>query len=349
MLRGFDNRAQRRCIVSLLVAASVSLASSAWALSDSDKEAVRRLSNEAVADFNAERFAVARDKFMRAYEVARVPRLAVWIARASERTKQLVSAYEYYRQAARLEQNELWVGDVQQQAQRDAETELAVLTPRLPRLVIGVGGARPSEVEVRVDEAVVPPALVGVERFVDPGKHEVTGSWQGKVVRESVIVDEGAKFAVELRFDLATSTLGSASATAVRPTPSDSRAPVTPAKSHGPLRAGSTQRTWGWVTLGVGAAGLATGLGAGAVVAAKYKGLDRDCANGVCPASEQSRVESYRTMRLVSTVGFVVGAVGAATGVTLLLLAPNSTSPTGARHGIELWASAGMVGANGTF
>lgn len=310
-------------------------------MSDSDKDAVRLLSNDAVSDFNSGRFDVAREKFIRAYEVARVPRLAVWIARASVHTKQLVSAHEYYRQAIRLEHSDLWIGTVQADAQRDAEAELVTLVPRIPKLAIAIRAAAVGEVEVRVDDVVVPAALVGVERLIDPGQHEVTGIWHGKVARQAITAEEGTKASVELRFDGENSNLQPPTQLAILPTVASS--------AIEPTKAGSSQRTWGWVAVGVGTVGALTGIGAGAVVAVQHSSLNRDCPAGVCQFADQSRVDNYRTMRLVSSVGFIVGGVGAATGVTLLLLTPSQNRTSGRNPSLGLWASPGLVGATGTF
>jgi len=99
----------------------------ARATDDSVKGAARALSNEAKRDFDAGRFEEAGRKFQRAYEVAKVPTLALWAARALAKHGQLVAASELYRQATRLTANDLWVGNAQQQAQADAAKELAEL------------------------------------------------------------------------------------------------------------------------------------------------------------------------------------------------------------------------------
>ena len=116
-------------------------AGTARAIDDSTKGAARALSNEAKRDFDAGRFEEAGRKFQRAYEVAKVPTLALWAARSLAKHGQLVAASELYRQATRLTANELWVGDAQQQAQADAARELAELQPRIPVLRVRVEGA----------------------------------------------------------------------------------------------------------------------------------------------------------------------------------------------------------------
>src|ERR1700690_1029150 len=97
--------------------------SSAFALTDGDKEAVRALANDAAQDFDRGQFAAARDKFQRAYAIAKVPRLALRAAQANLKLGQWVAAYELLRQAIALERNDLWLGKTQEQAQADALRE----------------------------------------------------------------------------------------------------------------------------------------------------------------------------------------------------------------------------------
>jgi len=112
----------------------------ARAIDDSAKGAARALANEAKRDYDAGRFEEAGHKFQRAYEVAKVPTLALWAARSLAKQGQLVAASELYRQATRLTANELWIGDAQQVAQADAARELAELQPLIP--VAPSGGPR---------------------------------------------------------------------------------------------------------------------------------------------------------------------------------------------------------------
>jgi hypothetical protein len=300
----------------------------AWALSDSDKEAIRALSNEAVADFDAGRYDSAKEKFSRAYALAKVPRLAVWEARAAERLGRLVSAYELYRQAIRLDRTELWIGDVQEQAQRDAERELQALVPRLAKVTILIEGAERNQVDVTLDGESVPSALLGVARFVDPGACEIIGVYRGETVRRTATIVEGGQARIVLTF---TATGAAASS---RPVTTPDQTKASEAKSgattpaHFESEAGDSQRTWGWIGLGVGAAGVLTGAITGVIVASKYGELKSDCPDRTCGEAEQSRLDTYRSMRTVSTVGFIVGGVGTAVGLTLVLTSPTRPVPT---------------------
>ncbi|MGC4068548.1 MAG: tetratricopeptide repeat protein [Polyangiaceae bacterium] len=310
-----------------MVVAMGTVSGRAWALTDSDKEAIRALSNEAAADFDAGRYDLAREKFARAYALAKVPRLAVWEARAAERLGRLVSAYELYRQAIRLERNELWIGDVQEQAQRDAERELQALVPRLAKVTIVVEGAEPSQVEVKIDGESVPNALLGVARFVDPGAREIVGIHRGETLRRAATIVEGGQARVVLAFNPSGPAVSSQPVTTTGQNQSSAAKPVASASADSGSQSGDSQRTWGWIGLGVGAAGVLTGAITGVIVASKYGELKSDCPERTCSDAESSRLDSYRSMRTVSTVGFIVGGVGTAVGLTLVLTSPTPSVP----------------------
>ncbi len=84
----------------------------------------------------------------------------------------------------------------------------------------------------------------------------------------------------------------------------------------------SSQRTLGFIGLGVGAAGLVVGSVSGLVAMSRHSTLESDCPTGKCRSSDQSTIDGFRTMATVSTVGFVIGGVAAAAGGALLLTAP---------------------------
>src|SRR5262249_51813370 len=70
-----------------------------------------------------------------------------------------------------------------------------------------------------------------------------------------------------------------------------------------------------YVALGLGVAGIGVGTVFGLLPASKKGDLDNVCsADKVCPPSKQHTIDSANTIPTVSTVGFVVGAVGVLVG-----------------------------------
>ena len=102
--------------------------------------------------------------------------------------------------------------------------------------------------------------------------------------------------------------------------------------------------TLAWVAFGVGGAGLTLGVIAGLVAGGKHSTLEGECNNtaGTCPTANANDLDSFHTWRTVSTVGYVVGALGVAGGAALWLTAPKARSSTA-----HVWlglASAGIAG-----
>ena len=143
------------------------------AMDASSKEAVRKLANDGASEFDAGHYDQALSKFQLAYESAKVPAIGLWLAQTHAKLVHLVVALEHYRQVLNLEPSELWVGSVQQQAQKQAQQELALLQERIPRLSIRIEGAESKDVIVEIDGVAVPSALLEMERLVDPGKRRL--------------------------------------------------------------------------------------------------------------------------------------------------------------------------------
>ena len=196
--------------VALALATVLVSSGTAHATDDSAKGAARELANEAKRDFDAGNFEQAGLKFQRAYEIAKVPTLAVWAARALVKRGQMVAASELYRQATLLMPNDLWVGNAQQQAQADAGKELGELQPRIPKLRITVEGAVAKDIELTVDEAKMSTALLGIDLPANPGRRHIVGKRGAEVVEQTVELAEGERKETVLRFSTVTPSIAQA-------------------------------------------------------------------------------------------------------------------------------------------
>ncbi len=82
------------------------------------------------------------------------------------------------------------------------------------------------------------------------------------------------------------------------------------------------------IAFGAGGAGLVVGVVTGTVSIAKFGDFEKACGPQLqCPPSLRGDVETGRVLGHVSTAGFVLAGVGAAVGVTLLLLPSGSKAP----------------------
>ena len=135
---------------------------------------------------------------------------------------------------------------------------------------------------------------------------------------------------------------GSESASGTAPTARTNAA--TPARSSD----GSGRKVLGWSAIGLGAAGVVTGVVVGAAAMSKKSALDDSgqCVGSSCLRS--SALDEYGTFRTVSSIGFIAGGALAAVGVVLLVTAPSGDSAS-ARAGTWLRVSSSGVTAGGRF
>ena len=192
----------RRWGLSLVLAVTLgSWCGTVHALSASDKEALRQLSDDAATEYDEGLYGSALEKFQRAYSIAKVPTFAVWLARTNEKLRRLVIASELYQEALNLQPNDLWKGNKQQEAQKEAKTKVGQLRQVIPRLLIVVEGAAVNDIAVTIDDVTVPSALIGVERPADPGVRLIVARRGDEIKRETVTLAERDKKTVTIKFD----------------------------------------------------------------------------------------------------------------------------------------------------
>lgn len=305
---------------------------------------------------------VATQKLTKAYELLQVPSIALWLARALVKRGQLVEGAEHYIQAGRLSPSQGSEQAVQEQAQKDAARELSELTPRIPKLVISIDGAKAEEITLSVDGKPLSTALLGEEQPMNPGAHTVRGSRPSEVVQQPVTLTEGQAQTLVLHFQTRAATAPAAPAAAAplpgaaAPAPEAMPTPAAPpaaAADSVDAQPGSSsgKRTLAYVAFAVGGAALVTGGITGALAISKRSDLDNNpaCEDGKCWSSIQGEVDSFRTMRTVSTIGFVAGGLCAGAGVVLWLTSGSGKNDTrdAARLGVRFAPNA--VSMTGSF
>jgi tetratricopeptide (TPR) repeat protein len=305
---------------------------------DATKNAARELAQRATEAFKAERYDEAQDLFHRAYDLVPAPTLALREGRALEKLGRLVEAVEAYVRAVRTEV----AADAPKafhQALEDARDELEALRPRLPQLTIVVEGAAPDDpVTLTLDGKPVKKALVGVASPADPGERTLVARTERGA--EATVTFTLAEREVK-RVVLALPKAPERPSTAASTQPDDT--------THDATERSQTQRYIGYGALGVGALGLGTGIVTGILAGQRYSSAEEACPGRVCEegTSGAADLESFRSLRTLSTVGYIVGGVGAAAGVTLLLTAPTARDERGAS--VSAFIGVGTVGVKGAF
>lgn len=300
------------------------------------RSAARRLGAQGIEAYWANDFATASDKLDRAFQLYATTTLGLWSARARVQLGQLVEGAERYREAIRADV--VGDADAQHKAQREAREELDGLVSRIPTLTIHISNARPTDVEVALDGAPIPSALLDEARPTNPGSHEVVAMRGSERQTQQVYLSEGEQKRVSLALRAepqSSAGLGPdrASGEALALTPIASEPAQTPRAPAAASASASPLKPIGIVTLAFGAAGLAT-AGITALIANAKRS---ECPDGVCPPDIK---QSYDGLKTVSTVAFYGGAGLALGGLVMWLAAPKPDAPPPAMG----W-SAGPTGA----
>ena len=150
----------------------------AQAQTEADKATARQLAEEGVRLKQDRKFAEALDKLERAQQIYDAPTHLLLIAQCQVALGKLVVGAETYRTLIR---RKLEAGAPR--AFRDAQTraaeELRDVEARIPAIRIELSPEGLEEFAVKIDGADVPPAVVGVNRLLDPGHHVIEVSAPG--------------------------------------------------------------------------------------------------------------------------------------------------------------------------
>jgi hypothetical protein len=305
--------------------AAAPIANAAEPVTPAARAAARDLAAEGSQLYRDGEYDEALDRYERAYAVLRVPSLGFWSARCLEELGQWVRASERYREVTQLPLPKR-SPELHREVQTDAAAKLQALEKRIPKLRIVIVGASSDAVQVSVDGEAVPSVLVDRRLPVDLGEHRVVGVMgegaAARSVEQSVVVNESEERRVELVFETAPAPVAA-------PAPQAASQPKVAAPVNEPPPAdevaqpSSVLSTLGRVGVGVGAAGIVFGVVTVAWLANLDGTLDEHCVEELCRPTANDDVDTYNTLRPLPAVGFVVGGVVMAAGITALLLAPD--------------------------
>lgn len=344
----------RRPLAALIFTALLTPSTASAETSDADRATARALAAEGQDALEKKDFTTATDRFSRADSIIHAPTLQLGLARAQLGLGKMVSAQETYnrivREGVAAGSPPTWTVAVD-----TARKEVEALAPRVPQVVITIKGS--SSPRVTLDDAVIPTAALGVKRPADPGAHLIRAAAKGFAPAEATVtLRESATGTVTLELKAISTAAVTPPVVAVVPPPTTPTTPIMPITP--PIAAplpppaprdassgSSTQRTLGFVALGVGGAGLILGGVTGGLAIGKHGDLAIACPKG-CPPAQQGELDSFHTLATLSTVGFVLGGAGAATGTILLLTAPKKSA---SEPRVTPVLGLGYLGAKGTF
>lgn len=215
-----------------------------------------------------------------------------------------------------------------------AQKSLDGALPRIPAVRISVLAPAGARIALTIDGEPTPTAVLDTSRRIDPGTHRIEASAPGYVPTSATVTLEEAdtkNVSLELAPD---------------PRPASAALRTSTPGAHD---AGRPSKVPAILAYGVGAIGLAVGIGAGAVTARKASALEESCdPNRVCAAGRASEISDAKTWATVSTIGFATAGVGLVAGTVLLLTTGKSSAP---KTGARVRPSVGIlsVGLDGAF
>jgi hypothetical protein len=273
-----------------------SLASAQVAVSsDESRRRARELGEAGLAHFDAGRWEMALQKLEEADAVLPATTLRLYSARALVKLGRLVEAEQRYASAVAVELP-ADASPVLIEARATAASEREALLFDIPTLTVLLEpGTRLAALRIDARER----AGAGPHRL-DPGSHQV------EVVTSD---DTTSRMVVLGKRERRGERFGGTGSTSPAPTTIDDAS-------------SSPQKTLGYVSLGVGGAGLALWGVTGALALASAS--DNGCEGSRCAVADDE-LDGYRTLKTVSGVGFYTGLGFAALGAALVLTAPSET------------------------
>jgi len=346
---------------SVLALALLFAALPAAAQTEEEIAGARSAATQGVKAYEAGDYAQAVDLFQRAESLVHAPPHLLYMARGHEKLGHLVTARELYNKIIR-ETLPPSAPQAFRDAQEAAAEEIRAVEPRLARLTVTVTVPPGVVPAVTMDGKEVPAALLGVARPVDPGEHVVEAKADGYLAtRQSTALSEGGTGAVALKLeaDPNAPVAGLEPAPVAQPEPV--AMPAAMPQDTAPRGGGSSLRTPAYISFGVGAVGLGAGLLFTLQSASKRSDADdkyEECASrgvdGQCkeedPLSDEvaSLDDDAGSAQTLAIVGYAVGGLGVAAGVTLLLL-DRSSGASAREPRIVPWVGYQSAGVSGTF
>lgn len=333
-------RLSRAVGLSLLLLVALHAQAAAAAPTNEERERARALMDLGDARFEAKNYASALEQYRAADEIMNVPTTGIEVGRTLERLGRLLEARETLRKVSEFPQRADEPRPFASARQR-ADRLLGDIAPRIPRVTLQVTGLpEGSTPEITWDGQRIEEARIGGYLEANPGVHQVVGTAAGfPDVKRDVRLAEGQAMQVVIAFG---------SAPAARPA-----GPPAPDRPPAPLLASAKagKPTLLWVSLGVAAAGVATGGATGIYSLSLTSRAKRHCDGNACTPKAQHDIDGAKTFANISNVAFGVGIVALGVGAWQFFAhkSPKRTEESANAAGLEASVGLGNVALTGAF
>ena len=268
----------------LLMSVSVALAKPTW----KDRREAQKLGREAKELLQKGDAKQAAKRYAKADELIPAPSYKLGLAKALIELGDLIRAAEVLRAAAESKPRQF----AEKQATKKAATLLEEVDERTPTLEIAVYDPEASETEITVDGEEFDVGDGAVE--YNPGKYEVLAKAEGyEDWTAKLDLQEGDVEALEITMKSLSGDGGDE------------------ADDGG---GGGMDKLPAYIAWGTGAVGIGVGIGFGIAAIQSTNDVLQywDCKDGVCPPAAEDDLNTAKMNGHISTVGWVVGAVGIA-------------------------------------
>ncbi len=271
--------------------------------------------------FTARKFSDALDAMRGSYKLVPSPNSALMIARCLRELGRPVEALDMFTSTETDARRRVADGETKYaKTAVTAATEAALVRAGLGSLRVRIQNPGPG-VDLTVDDVVTPiPADGTVVVWHTPGAARVALKRSGSPdQKQSVTVPSGGE--VQMEF-------GASNATTTTPTvPDPGRGVANPPPPPGGGGGGEGSSTWLkpaiWTSGAVTVAGFGAFAGFGLASVSEYNAIKSQCGMS-CTGSQTSNANTGKMEQTIANVGLAIGAVGAATTLTFVIIALTS-------------------------
>lgn len=330
----------RRITSAWMIVIAMAAAPVATAAPPPNETPAQALFDRGVADMEAGRFEKACPAIEASQRMEPMPGTLFALAECEAQRGRLATAIQRYSEYLALYRAFTPKRKLEQKDRAQAsEAQLKKLDLSVPRLTLLLPPEAPADVVVKRDGEVVADLSLGTPLLVDPGDHLITAQAPGGPLVEHRV---SLRAAEQKTLKLSLQREDKAAPQPLRLPSENALVPPPPPPDLRPWRIG---------TLSAGAvalAGLVVGAVTGLLAIQERNVVADNCKpSGGCNPLGFEAAGRMRSLGTASTLGFVIGGVGVATGATLLIATPSQpTVPPGvgsqAQSGLP-WSPFSMV------
>lgn len=271
---------------------------------------------EAQRRFDDGDYEAALPLFRKAYEATRSPNARIYVARCLRELGRLTAAYDEMHATMREATEKAEQDDKYVPTRDAAAAELAMLEPRVAKLIVTVRD-EVEGMELSLNDRTLASDRLGVPRTVEPGLQQVVVTAPNR---------KRARHEVDLKGGQTRTLTVAPGALLSGEGPTGPKPPGGTPPPDGSEATGGGVRIAGFVVGGLGLAALGVMIGTNVAADAELDTLERECGTERCTdPSYADTVDRGQTLETVANVSLVAGAVLLAGGIGMIIFGGPTT------------------------